>query len=471
MAHTMINYVGIDLGTSSVKVLKRYADGRTEKVREPYAGSLPGGWRDAVLRALCRIGLQGTAGIGLASQVGTYVVDGAHIIGWNSPAGSEEIDGILALCDGDTWDDEICMRHPHLVSYPLPRLAYIKKHWPGAREVCQPKDWLLRELTGTYVSDPYSWRGLCRLPEGRYSRKLMELADVDPALLPPIVAPDAAAGRTRRIAFDGGEIPAGIPVYTGLNDFFASLLGMGMAEGELFDITGTSEHLGVIEANYRPDDRMVNGPWLRGFAHYGVTACSGPSLQFCGRLDGAAYRCPDIEAAAKLLDEMAAKKPPVFLPYLNGERAPIWNADARGVFFGLSADCGTRELAYAAMEGVCFSIAHVHEALGSPSGTALKLSGGASENPLMNLLKAEMFDLPATNLSEPDTTALGAAMVAMVGDGRYAGYAEAARAECRAAGSVAPVGRWREWLEARYGVYKCLYPALRASMLEWRNIK
>ncbi len=462
--------VGLDLGTSAVKVLKRYDDGETLKAREPYSSPLPGGWWDAACRALCRVGLGDVRAIGLASQVGTYVVDGERVIGWNAPAGSEELEGVLGLLDGPEWDGEIAMRHPRIVSYPLPRLRYIQRRWPEAREVCQPKDWLLRRLTGEYATDPWSWRGLCNPPEGGYSQRLLGLAGIDPALLPPVIPATAPAGRTRPVVCGAGEIPGGIPVYTGMNDFFASLLGMGMGEGVIFDITGTSEHLGVIEGEYRPDGQMVNGPWLRGFAHYGVTASSGPSLAFGGRLDEAVFRCPDGKAAGKLLDDMRRKKPPVFLPYLDGERAPVWNADARGVCFGLSSDCDARDLAYAAMEGVCFSLLHVYEALGSPPAAGMRISGGASVNPLLNLMKAELFGLPAETVAEADTSALGAAMAAMVGCGLYPGWREAIADQCRASGRAEPAGRWKDWLLERYGVYRSLYPALETTMAKWRNI-
>lgn len=462
--------IGIDLGTSAVKVLKRYDDGETVKAREPYVRPLPDGWWDALCRALCRVGAEDARGIGLSAQVGTYVVDGAHVVGWDAPAGGEEIDGVLAMLDGGEWDAEISMRHPRILSYPLPRLIYIRKRWPDAREVCQPKDWLARRLTGAYRTDPYSWRGLCRLPEGVYSEKLMAMAGIDRGWLPEVVPPDARIGATRRIACAEGVIPEGIPVYAGLNDFFASLLGMGASDGALFDITGTSEHLGVIERAYRPDARMVNGPWLRGFAHYGVTASAGPSLAFCGRLDGAAYGCGDVAEAGRRLDAMQRAKPPVFLPYLNGERAPIWNADARGAYFGLSSECGAAELAYAAMEGVCFSLLHVYEALGSPAAAAMRVSGGAAANALLNLLKAELFGLPVETAVESDTSALGAAMCAMVGAGDYTGWSEAVGAQCRTAGRVEPTGRWREWLLRRYGIYRRLYPALETIMADWRHI-
>ena len=463
----MDNVIGIDLGTSAVKVLQRFSDGRVRKVREKYGGELPEGWFAAVCRALGRLDLRGTRGIGLDAQVGTYVVDGRTVIGWNARAGSEEIGEVLTFCTGDAWEREIRMRHPHIVSYPLPRLLYIRRHLPGAREICQPKDWLYRRLTGEYFSDPWSWRGLADTSAGRYSRALLERTGFSEENLPPLAAPAASPGRTRA----RGGIPAGIPVFVGLNDFYASLLGMGMAPGLLFDITGTSEHLGLIEEEYRPDERLVSGPWLRGYAHYGGTASGGASLAFSGQLDPAPFRCAGPEEADAVLGRMRGRKPPVFLPYLTGERAPIWDADARGVFFGISAGCTRHDLAYAAMEGVCFSLYGIYGALGAPKADAMRVAGGAAVNPLLNRLKASLFGLPLERPEEQDTTAMGAALTALTGLGRYASLEEAASAGGRAVPAAEPDPGLRGWLLDRYRIYGRLYPALADSMKEWRTLE
>ena len=466
----MKNYVGLDLGTSSVKVLQRFENGETRKVSRKYDSPLPGGWSEAAVQALASLDLSETCGIGLSSQVGTYLVDGCRVISWNDSAGEDEIDQILALRQGAAWEEEISMRHPRLISYPLPRLLYILRHIPEAQHVCQPKEFLLTVLTGEEKTDPWSWRGLCRVPGGPYSTSLLKEIGADAGLLPRISGPEEKAGVTRSIHCGSGRIPPGIPVFTGMNDFFASLLGMGMHPGELFDITGTSEHWGSIEDQYRPEEQMVNGPWLTGYAHYGVTASSGASLNFGGRLDEELFQLRTREEAEAVLREMAQKRPPVFLPYLNGERAPIWNPEARGVFFGISGSSSPRELAYAVMEGVCFSLMHIHQTLGDPQSSLIRVSGGASANPLMNRMKAELFQKQVAVPAEKDTSALGAAMTAMVGNGRYDGWQEAMEAECRTETAVFPTGEWTEWLHSRYSIYRELYPALKTLMKEWRNL-
>lgn len=509
--------LGIDLGTSSVKLLLRYRDGRTVKVREGYGEPAPSGWWRAVRKALSGLNLEGLAAIGLSSQVGTYVVDGQEVIPWSGKEGAEELAEIRGRWGRDFFLQEISMPHPNLVSYPIPRLLYIKRHYPKAGKVCQPKDFLCEMLTGNRVTDPWSWRGLarvsgssdsrsCRVPERlsgnpgnpdsqtcrvseklsgnpdsqacralerlsgnpgnpdsqacpdltevsgyTYSRACLERIGFPLHKLPDMRSPLDLAGYTKEIPVGGGVLPEGIPVFVGMNDFFAGLLGMGVLEaGNLFDVSGTSEHLGVIEEHIHPDTELVSGPYLSGNVHYGVTASAGASLAYGMELFGYEEADP-----ARNLEQ----KPPVFLPYINGERAPIWDADARGMFFGIHGGCKKSDMAYAVLEGVLFSLYHIYEAMGKPPADSMRVSGGAASNAVLNRMKAELFGVPVLVSGETETSALGACMAAAVGLGWYAGYREAAGQLCTVRERISPCGQYKGLLEQRFSVYKELYPA------------
>ena len=158
-----------------------------------------------------------------------------------------------------------------------------------------------------------------------------------------------------------------------------------------------------------------------------------------------------------------ASQPPIFLPYLNGERAPIWDADARGVYFGINEGCNEELLAYAALEGVVFSLYHIYESMGKPKAEAMKISGGAAVFPILNRLKSEMFNIPAEILAENDTSALGAAMIAALGAGWYPDVETLAKDVCKMKEIVWPTGQYKEWLEKRYTIYKELYPAVKTQ--------
>lgn len=455
--------LGIDLGTSSVKVLQRYKDGRTQKSRVTYRVISPQGWWDAICNALSELDLTSVVAISLSSQVGTYIVDDSEVISWNSGIGAQELEKIKKQYDTELFLKEISMPHPNIVSYPIPRLKYIKEHYPNVKIICQPKDFICQQLTGNRVTDPYSWRGLANLETKQYSSFFLNELGIDKDKLPKMADYAEMAGYTKEIQLAGKKLPAGIPVYVGLNDYYASLLGMGIQNtGDLFDISGTSEHVGVIEDTVNVNTQLVSGPYLKGNVHYGVTASSGASIKFGMKF----HESTDID-----LERMKTVQPPIFLPYLNGERAPIWDADARGMFFGISEDCTAEELTYAVFEGVVFSLYHIYETMGKPEVKTMRISGGAAVFSILNQLKAEMFGISAVILEENDTSALGAALIAAVGAGWYQDFSSATADACRIKETVEPTGKYREWMKKRYAIYKELYPAVKSQYERLKEIR
>ena len=355
------------------------------------------------------------------------------------------------------------MDHPSIASYPIPRLMYIKEHYDPIATVCQPKDYICQWLTGNRVTDPYSWRGLANLEKKSYSAFFLEVLGIREDMLPRLTDCTGFAGVTKEIPLPGKLLPANIPVYVGLNDYYAALLGMGIGNtGDLFDISGTSEHLGVIEDRIVSGTSLVSGPYIKHNVHYGVTASSGASMQFGLQLaDGAA--CD--------LEKMHKTHPPVFLPYVNGERAPIWDPDARGMFFGIGENCTQEDLAYAVFEGVVFSLYHIYETMGSPEVKAMVVSGGTAVSESLNALKAEMFGIPVITLEENDTSALGAALVAAVGALWYPDLEAAAAASVKIKKTVIPTGDHQKWLRERYSLYKELYPAVKDQYARLKELR
>ncbi len=458
--------LGIDLGTSSVKVLQRYEDGTTVKAKATYEQISPAAWWQAIGHALSQLQLDNVEAIGLSSQVGTYIIDGKDVISWNSGIGSEELEQIKGQYTAEEFINEISMPHPNIASYPIPRLMYIKNKYPKVKKVCQPKDYICEQLTGNCVTDPYSWRGLANLETKKYSQKFLKHIGIEEEMLPKIINYLDVAGYTKEIDFEGVVLRPGIPIYVGLNDYFASLLGMGIENaGDMFDISGTSEHLGIIEDTVNVDTLMVSGPYLNKNVHYGVTASSGASLDFGLRLQES-----DSIRAEFDFSEMQKHNPPIFLPYLNGERAPIWDANARGMFFGIHAQCSKEDMMYSVMEGVVFSLYHIYESMGKPAATLMKVAGGAAVNSVLNQLKAEVFGLPIVILEETDTSALGAVMIAAIGIGWYQSIHDAVAQICNIKEQIQPSGVCNTWLEKRFSIYKKLYPSIKEQYEELRRI-
>lgn len=456
-------FLGIDLGTSAIKLLLVTSAGSTLRSKCAYESKDAAGWCDALKKAVAQLkkedDLQDLQGIALSSQVGTYLLDTGDVISWESNVGKAELQEIKAAVSEKTWVEEIGMVHPDLISYPLPRLLYIKRHFPSCKAVMMPKELLLKELTGNLVSDPFSWRGLCHPDKGRYAEKLLKQFGIHISL-PAIGAPTDRAGKVTATAASKYGLPENVPVYIGCNDFFAGLLGMGVwQENSLFELSGTSEHLGIITRERR-DGAFISGRFFNGFATYGGTKSSGVSCDFAMKQFGIDDVTP----------EMALENPPIFLPYLKGERAPIYDENARGVFFGITDKTSPEAMAYAVLEGVVFSLYHIGQSLSLPKVARMITGGGSAVNTTMAKLKAALFDCPVFRVTENDSSALGAAMLAMVGQGAFATLEGAIAKVVSYELAAQPEERLKTLLQKRFSVYKMLYVNLKESFEKFSKL-
>ena len=470
---------GIDLGTSSVKVLGIFADTFETAflTRSGYDENTPEGWWHAICGALSQVDAplrEKIAAAGLSSQVGTWVVKKAGspetgkdpangllsadaVISWRDSAGKEELDEVLSRFSRETFLAEIGMPHPKLISFPIPRILHAIRAYGQLQKICEPKDLLCEKLTGNYVSDPWSWRGLYHPEKRTYSRLFVhDVLQVPVTALPRIIGPADCAGLITPSASAETGLPAGIPVYTGLNDFYSGLLGMGVLEsGTLFDITGTSEHLGVTEEVLHPEENVVSGPYLKGFIRYGVTASGGASFLFAHREMQDLYTLDPAR--------VDIRRAPVFLPYVNGERAPIFDPKTSGAFLGILPETSREQMAFAVLEGIVFSLYHIYDTLGKPAAGRIITGGGLADDPRLAFLKASVFGLPLFRLLEQESSALGAVMCASIGSGIYSGMEAAVSALCRMEKMSDPDPAITPLLRERYEIYRGLYPPLKGS--------
>ena len=454
---------GIDLGTSSVKIACVDREGNIQKASCRYKENTVEEWLRAIRESFHQLDTQKITAISLSSQVGTYIA-GGKVLSWRDGGGEEELKELQETFTPEEFVTEISMVHPSLTSYPIPRIHYIQKrtepdHIP--QNICQPKECICRYLTGRNTSDQYSWRGLANQQTGKYSRKFLTYLGVSEESLPTLQSPFERAGYLLEKPAEECGLKPDIPVYTGCNDFYASLLGMGIVKpGDCFDVTGTSEHMGMITENLVTDEQVIASPYLNGCVAYGVTASSGASLDLGLReLDLANVRYEIYRNK---------KKMPIFLPYVNGERAPIYDSEARGVFFGIEADTTKEDMAYAVMEGVAFSIWHIMEALPKEDIHQIICAGGATRNKELLQLKADLFGIPFVRAKEEDTSAYGACMIGAVGEGWYPNIETAVGSMCSYDEAILPHENRK--LQDRFQLYKKIYRDLQQEFKEFRRI-
>jgi len=295
------------------------------------------------------------------------------------------------------------------------------------------------------------------------ARDLMA-AGVDPGKVPPPAPVGTVLGGLGASAAAMLGIPAGMPVVVGVNDGTGSIVGAGLLEpGDAVDTGGASGGFGVYHD--RPLDlpgtfvapAPIPGRWVLG----GAMAATGAALEWLrvAILDGRWSR-------EELLAE-ASSVPPgsdglVFLPYLAGERAPIFDDRARGTFVGLTLAHRRAHLVRAVIEGAAFAARHVAEpilAAGAPL-RELRLAGGASRHPLWARVKADVMGVPVATPRVHDTALLGAAILAAAGAGLVPDIAAGVRAMTATETVTYPDPVAGARYDALYAVYRELYPVL-----------
>lgn len=376
---------------------------------------------------------------------------------------------------------------PPSAAYPAVKLLWLQEaaggRMPGVdprplrealravRWVLSPRDELLRRLTGEIATDP-SCAGATGLFDTRmqaWDPGLCAAVGVELGWLPPIRAASDVVGRLApRLSVETG-LPPGLPVVVGAGDGVTQSLGTGCVEGGQLTLSlGTS---GVVRAvTAQPlRDRAPSGPprstlypFLSAGGRAAAWAVTGATANGAGVLrwlEASVLGAPLPMAQAGALP--AGCDGLMFLPYLSGERSPLWEPAARGVWFGLTPDHGAAHLTRSAVEGVALALRAVTDALrqiGVESRTAT-LAGGGAVHPLIRRLLADVLALPVATLPNPGLeTVRGAAVLGEVARLREHGSAPdelAAARQVIARLVPAPISVTEPGAEAR--VYTALY--------------
>lgn len=332
--------------------------------------------------------------------------------------------------------EELPAAHPERAQvnafHPLARLAWLRQEEPAAFDglagILEPKDYLNFRLTGQRASDPVSLARLIASAKRVDGVDLLSAIGASPALLPPLLEPCDRVGLVEPglpAPFDG---LGGVPVYCCSNDTWAAVLGLGaLREGYAYNISGTTEVLGVLGPEPARAEGLMTVDW-RGLFQLGGPSQNGADtiswlLSLLGRRNGDVGLSMDA-----LLAGPRHPQPLLFLPYLQGERVPYWDPNLRGAFIGLGRQHGPTDLAWAVLEGVACLNRIVLERAETASGgrvTEIRFGGGAAANPIWRQVKADICGRPVVVGAAREPGALGAAIVAWTGLGRFASLAEA----------------------------------------------
>jgi xylulokinase len=443
-----MNTLGIDLGTSEVKLLLLDAAGtivgqagaplQVSRPQALWSEQAPEDWWQATERAVAALRAQhpqafaAVRAIGLSGQMHGAVLLGDEdrvlrpAILWNDGRSHAECAELSARAP----DLHAIAGNLAMPGFTAPKLLWVKKHEPGIfaqlRSVLLPKDWLRLKLTGEKVSEPSDAAGTLWLDVAArdWSDDLLAACSLSRAQMPRLVESTQVSGWLKPEIATAWGLGAEIPVAGGGADNAVSAIGIGATEpGDGFISLGTSGVLFVVNDRYRPNPASA----VHAFCHalpnawhqMSVMLSAASCLAWFVRLSGAADE-------ASLLAEVAGLPPdawrdaPIFLPYLAGERTPHNDPFAQGVFLGLTHESTRALCAYAVLEGVAFGLADGLAAL-QAAGTEvrqLSLVGGGARSPLWARLMADALgvDIVLHKGSEAGA-AVGAARLAWLAAG------------------------------------------------------
>jgi xylulokinase len=350
--------------------------------------------------------------------------------------------------------------------HPVARLNWLREHEGAAFSrldtVLDPKDFLNFRLTGRRVSDPVSMARLAAAAaNGPDGRSLLDAIAAPGSIVPPLIEPTGLIGGVIAHLPQPLDRLAGKPVFCCANDTWAAVLGLGaLRPGCAYNISGTTEVFGVIGEKPLSAEGLMSVDW-QGMHQLGGPGQNGADAVtwLLELLHDGPKDAPVGTAVDALLRGRTDPQPVLFLPYLQGERTPFWDADLRGAFIGLNRNHRGADLAWAVLEGIGFLnrivLERAETALGHPVAE-IRFGGGAASNPIWRQIKADICERPVLvgESSQPGT--LGAAAVAWTGLRQFPSLDAAQRALARVAYRHEPDA-------ARAAFYRPLFDLFRQS--------
>lgn len=355
----------------------------------------------------------------------------------------------------------------------LPKIVWLREHEPDAYERARwfaaPNDFLTHRLTGEMVTDPPdATKYLFDADRGGYPTGLLDALGIDPAALPPVAVGGDAVLPLRTDLRERYGLPSDARVVLSTYDAICAVYGSGVAAvGEACDVSGTVTSFRAVtdRADRDPSGRLFTIPHV-GTGRYlagGSNNLGGGVIEWAKQV-----LYPDDPVPYDTMVAEAEDAPPgaaglTFLPYLLGERAPVWDSTARAVFFGLGRNHTRADMIRAIFEGVGYSVLDIVDRLGEMGVTVRRVSasGGLARLDPVNQIKSDMLGVPVVLTDELETSALGASLVSGVNIGHWSSIEDATAACVRSSRAFEPVEARTRMYRDFFALYRGLYANLR----------
>ena len=482
-------YIGIDLGTSAVKLLLMDGEGKIlNVVSREYPLMFPQpGWSEQDPDAWIRETWAGIAeltegfdkskiaGIGAGGQMhGLVVLDENDrvirpAILWNDGRTSAEVDYLNNIIGKDVLSAETA--NIAFAGFTAPKLLWMSRNEPEnfarIRKIMLPKDYVNYRLSGVHCTDYSDASGMLLLDVQNkcWSGKMLKICGITEEQMPKLFESFEPVGTILPETAAELGLPKTVVIAAGAGDNAAAAVGTGtVGDGACNISVGTSGTIFISSERFGVDAKNA----LHSFAHadgkYHLMGCilSAASCNKWWMED--ILKTSDFSAEqAPITDEKLGRNRVFFLPYLMGERSPINDTDARGTFIGMTMDNTRADLTQAVMEGVAFAIRDCLE-IARSQGIRIEKSricGGGAKSPLWRKMFANICNLDIESIAAEEGPGYGGAMLAMVACGEYPDVKAIAEQFVKVTRVEKPDPELAALYEDRYQRFRAIYPSVK----------
>lgn len=480
-------YVGVDLGTSAVKLLLMEADGTIRNIVSkeyplflPHPGwseQNPEDWLEKTLEGLQELtrgyDSQQIAGIGVGGQMhGLVTLDDQDCpirpaILWNDGRSEEE----TRYLNEEVGKKKLSEYTANIAfaGFTAPKILWMKKNEPEnfkrIAKIMLPKDYVVYKLTGMFCTDMSDASGMLLMDVKNrcWSQEMIEICQITEQMLPKLCESYEVAGTLRPQMAEKAGLTEKVKVVAGAGDNAAAAVGTGtVGEGRCNISLGTSGTVFISSKNFGVDQYNSIHSFAHADGYYHLMGCM-LSAASCNKwwMDEI-LNTKDYEAEQSKIEHLGENSV-FYLPYLMGERSPHNDPKARALFIGMSMDTTRQDMTQAVLEGVAFGLRDSLEAARNLGITVsrTKICGGGARSSLWKKIIANVMNLKVDETESEEGPALGGAMLAAVGCGEYPTVEAAVEKIVKVVRTVEPEPELVEKYERQYRRFREIYPAVK----------
>lgn len=480
-------YIGVDLGTSAVKLLLMDEKGEIKKIvsREyplyfPHPGwseQKPEDWfeqsMDGIKELTAECDKENVAGISFGGQMhGLVALDENDevirpAILWNDGRTGEETDYLNQVIGKEKLSEYTA--NIAFAGFTAPKILWMKKHEPDnfakIKKIMLPKDYLAYKLSGSFCTDVSDASGMLLMDVKNrcWSKEMLDICGVTEEMLPKLYESFEVVGTLKREIAEALGLSSDVKVIAGAGDNAAAAVGTGtVGEGMCNISLGTSGTIFISSKKFGVDEHNALHSFAHADGHYHLMGCMLSAASCNKWWNEEILKTKDFAAEQSGITKLGENQV-FYLPYLMGERSPHNNPDARAMFIGMSMDTTREDMTQAVLEGVAFGLRdslEVARSLGIQMERT-KICGGGAKSPLWKKIIANVMNMKVDVIESEEGPALGGAMLAAVGCGEYEDVETIAKKLVKVIDTVEPEEELVAKYEERYQKFRKIYPTVK----------